>query len=482
MRVFSLILLLFVFTLSYSQKGLSEYVSDWSDNSNLKHAHVGVAVYDIDSNKEIACIDGDKMHIPASSYKLITTLNALEILGDEYRYETVIGYTGKIAEDGTLSGDLVIKGSGDPTLGSERIKGVLSFNDLISFVRDEVKQYGITCIDGKVIADESIFDSYPVAPSWQWNDLGNYYAGGAWGININENEYKIVYNTSAKVGSAANLLYTDPIIPNLVLQNEVSIDSAHTGDNAYVFGGPYDYTKRIVGTLPQSSQSFTIKGSIPDPPTFFAEAVNKKLIASNIKTGGSDANFKKKRAYDKLEIISTIISPPLSQICQYANHYSINLYCEAILKTIGYHTSKEGSGGQGIRAITKLMNKSGLNTDALHMNDGSGLSARNLVSPSLLAQQIALTARARGIELLKKQLPKAGSQGTVRTFLNGHKAEGKVWAKSGSMEHILSYSGICQARSGKWVSFSIIVNGYNGSYQDMKSKCAYLVDAIYQKY
>ena len=188
----------------------------------------------INTNKIVAAINPEISLIPASSLKLITTLSALDILGPEYTFTTKISYSGKIDPDGTLNGNIYIVGSGDPTLGSPRtsLKGeVLSFNKLIVDIGKSIRDRGITCIDGEVIADESIFDSYPISPSWQWNDLGNYYASGAWGINANENEYYIYFKRNLRIGRSTILHSYQPYIPQLELQNEVTIDSSNTPDN-----------------------------------------------------------------------------------------------------------------------------------------------------------------------------------------------------------------------------------------------------------
>ena len=484
MRDFRYGLFVFVsfFVLNDTYTQIDNFVENWRNHNVLQHANVGISVQEINTQKPIFGYNESLSLTPASSMKILTTLIALDELGADYTYKTKIAYDGKIDSDGTLQGNLYLIGSGDPTLGSARIPGTMEYTQLIKYIYQSIANFGITCIDGLIIADESIFDAYPIAPSWQWNDLGNYYAGGAWGINVNENEYSIYFNANYKVGSLSKLLYTDPVVPDLVLENEVVVDSANTGDNAYVFGGPYDFKKRIVGTIPQSKKKFKIKGSIPDPPKFLARKIQQYLDIKGIKSGGYFVKMKRRSKYKEKEVFATIESQPMRKIVKFANYFSINGYCEALLKTIGLVKKRKGSGGYGIRSIYEYLSRQKLDATALHLEDGSGLSARNMVSPEILTTFLTRYVKDNGLDIVKEVIPKAGASGTVRTFLKGRSARGNVWVKSGSMERILSYTGLCQTKSGKWVSFSLIINGYTGRYQDAKSKAEELIDKLYKSY
>lgn len=480
MRGFSLIICLVLPLLLLGQTKFESYITNWRAKKVTAHANIGVAVHELETGKILSGYNEDYSLVPASTLKLVTTLISLDKIGEDYKYETYTAHDGKIDPDGTLQGNLYIIGSGDPTLGSDRIPGNLSYKEFLAKFVKGIQSHGITCIDGDIIADESIFDSYPIAPSWQWNDLGNYYAGGAWGLNINENEYDIYFDSNYKVGSLSKLLFTDPWIPYLRLENEVVVDSANTGDNAYVFGGPYDFDKRIVGSIPQSKKRFKIKGSIPDPPKFLAGEIRSYLSKKGIKSNGVKVKVKSRDKHNHTHYLDTTFSPPLVEIVKYANYFSINQYCESLLKTLGNELTGKGSGGYGLRAINEYLVKLKVDATALHMEDGSGLSARNLVSPRFLSEFLSKYSIKNGSKIIKRVLPKAGADGTVRGLLNGRSSKGNIWVKSGSMERTLSYSGICKARSGKWVSFCIIINGYTGKYKDMKPGAEQVLDQIYK--
>lgn len=481
-RHIAVIYLLLVSISNFAQSDLQTRMDKHFGQSSYKHAALSVCVMDLETNKIVASINPEMSLIPASSLKLITTLSALDILGPDYTYATKISYSGKIDPDGTLNGNIYIVGSGDPTLGSPRVAlggEVLSFEKLIVDIGESIRDHGITCIDGEIIADESIFDSYPISPSWQWNDLGNYYASGAWGINANENEYYIYFKRNLRIGRSTILHSYEPFIPQLELQNEVTIDSSNTPDNAYVFGGPYDFKKRIVGTVPYGKSIFRIKGSIPDPPTFFAYHVYDQLRKYQISSRGYKAKFKAKKI--KMQDIKSYESPSLDIIAKITNYHSVNIYAESLIKTIGSEKNNQGSGRAGLYIVQKNMRKLGLKLTPLHMEDGSGLSARNIISSKFMCQFLDKMYDEIDHELLLTSIPHPGSMSTVRGVSTGDKARSNIWVKSGSMERIQTFSGYIRSKKGKWLSFSIMANGLHVKNKKIRPLMAQMMRTIYEK-
>ena len=448
-------------------------------SSEFKYASVSITVVDFESSEHLAEVNPDMSIIPASSLKLLTTLSAVELLSDTFQFVTRITHDGYIEQDGTLKGNIYIEGTGDPTFGSGEFKTEMDFTKLFPRIAQAIANKGITCVDGLIIADESEFNAFPISPSWQWNDLGNYYASGAWGININENEYTIVFKDRGAIGRRPKISYHYPSIPQLEFSNEVVVDSSHTGDQAYIFGGPYNYKKRIVGTIPQGTKTFSIKGSIPDPPLYAAYFLSKKLEDLKIKSNGYETEYYP-TAKSKRKLITRIKSPYLRDIARTANFDSNNLYCEAILKAMGKDKNGEATGQNGIAAIRGMLRKFKIDHKALNMEDGSGLSARNNISSHLLADFLQQFAKKKGIDYTIDFLPKAGSQGTVRGVLRNSAAQGHVWMKSGSMNRVLTYTGILEDSNGNWKTFSIMINGFDVDYKVMRSKVEKMVGWIYR--
>ncbi len=475
----SLLIVLFPTILTtQSNATLQAKIEKLSAHRIFESSNLSISVFDIATNTEVAGFRPAKVLAPASSQKLLTTFSCLKYLGQDFRFQTSFGYKGTIMADGTLDGDVIIKGGGDPTLGSDKVEGSMDFDDLLDHLSAKILEAGISCIQGNIIVDESIFDSYPVSPSWQWNDLGNYYASGAWGLNVNENQYYVYFKNRIHIGHRPKLSSIYPYVPDLQLSNELQIDSAGTGDQAYIFGGPYNYNKRIVGTIPQGDGSFSIRGSLPDPPEFFAYHLKQKLSKCNIQAGDIKTVYRPSRL--KYVPIDTVYSPELSTIIKTANTESNNLYTEAMLKMLGYVKRGQGSGQNGIASIYKLLRSYGIKTKPLHLHDGSGLSVRNQLSSRTLAKFLSSITKDLDIQSLIRMMPKAGYSGTVRGMLSGSPAKGKVWLKSGSMQAIQSYTGYVKTKDGNWCSFSIMINGYAEEYGTIRRKLEQMITAIYE--
>jgi D-alanyl-D-alanine carboxypeptidase/D-alanyl-D-alanine-endopeptidase (penicillin-binding protein 4) len=443
-----------------AQNEFNQKIAKLAESKALKYANVSISAFDIETKNQILNYRAEKSLIPASSIKLIPSLIALELFGHDYTFETKLMYDGQLESDGTLLGNVYIEGSGDPTLGFNRFKSTKPLKELLDYMSDAISSAGITCIEGHVIADESAFDSYPVCPSWQWNDLGNYYAGGAWGLNINENQYYLYFGGRSKIGLRPRIKFHEPFIEGLQFSNEVFVDSPGTGDQAYIFGGPYDYLKRVSGTIPQGNGLFRIRGSIPDPPLFVAQNLAKSLEEKNIHSYEAKTQFRPDyRKRFRKEIIA-LASPPLGEIVKETIFHSLNLHAEAMFKAICYSKYTTASGSRSLPIIKKRMKRAGIDIKGMHLEDGSGLSARNQISSQVLSSFIMYHANLHGPEKLTEYIPKAGSQGTVSSF--SQKKGVSAWLKSGSMNRIQSYTGLIKNKQGKWISFSFIANGFDG--------------------
>ncbi len=460
---------------------LQSRIDQLTSGTFYRHANIGISVREVSTGSLIAEKQKDKMLIPASALKLITTLSGLELLGEDFKFTTRITYDGKLGSDGVLKGNIYIEGGGDPSLGSDRIPGVLTAGKLIRQITDDLLRAGIKCVEGNIIADESVFNSFPVSPSWQWNDLGNYYAAGAWGLNINENLYNVWFNRSGPVGSSSRIAYFEPKVPGLILENEVTIDSAHTGDNTYIFGGPYHYGKRVVGTIPQGKDLYKVKGSLPDPPLFFAYSLLTEMEKRQMGGHNYRTQYRPLKNQKSRKLISEYKSPDLKTIIRFTNDLSINIYAESILKTLGKVKRKSGSGSEGIDVIKSNLKKHGLDIEPFNIEDGSGLSARNLMSPDLMAGFLAAYAKGKDTRLIRELIPPAGERGTVRHLLANSRAKGRLWVKSGSMDNILTYAGYCLSSSGKLVAFAVFLNGSTADKPNKnKAELENILEAIFR--
>jgi len=441
----------------------SQAIESFTSDPALRGTRVSVSVVDVKTNTLLAGYQSDEALIPASSLKVVTTASALALLGENFRYRTDLLIDGTV-ENGVLRGDVIIFGSGDPTLGSGQWDAVPDMDAVLDAFVAAIRKEGIQQIDGYVIGDASFFGNDPTAPSWEEKDMGNYYASGAWGLNLNENLCRVHFRQQARIGGKPILEDVEPVVPGLKLDNRVSLAGRNTGDEAYIHGKPRQYNRYITGTIPAGNGRFTIKGSIPDPPAFAAHHLRERLIARGITVG--------KKALNKEELLLTgyagrnakkrihrIESPILRGIITEANLYSNNLYCEALLRTMGRMKQGQGTRAGGQKAIRQLWEGRGLSFQGMAIEDGSGLSAMNRVSSRFLASVMRKVAVDDQLfSTFLASLPKAGQSGTLSNRLRNTAAVGKLWAKSGAIDGVRSYTGFARLDNGNWISFSVLVN------------------------
>ncbi|MBW6497485.1 MAG: D-alanyl-D-alanine carboxypeptidase/D-alanyl-D-alanine-endopeptidase, partial [Bacteroidales bacterium] len=272
--------LLFFFSFSgqspapnYLERELNRFASDPA----LKNASWGFCVIDIETGRTVVSRNEHQALVPASTQKVLTTASALMVLGPDFRYETTIGYSGRIDAGGVLHGDLIIKGSGDPSFGSSTMDDSLNLEKVFSVWLLAVYKAGIRQINGRVLADESVFDQELIPRKWLWEDMGNYYGAGASGLTANENMYTVYFQPGNAVGQPARVVMTEPQIPAMEFNNQVTTGPRGSGDQVYIFGAPYQMQRTLTGTVPLGSSNFPVRGSIPDPPFFVAAAFSEFL-------------------------------------------------------------------------------------------------------------------------------------------------------------------------------------------------------------
>ena len=449
---------------------LNSAINSILTHKNLQHAEIGISVID-ENGKSLYSKNGDKNLIPASLQKIVTNFTALAILGEDYKYTTSIAYSGDILPDGNLTGDIIIYGNGDPSLGSERYKKRPQIGKVINDIADFIKKKGITCIDGKIISDASYFGTDGTIHSWAWNDIGNYYACNTWSINIHENYYNLYFQLQASQNFQPKIKSHNPPIPGISFKNELTSGPKGSGDQSYIFGSPYTYNRFIRGSLPVGSGSFKIKGSIPDSPLYIAQLVSHKLNLINIHNGGAAAEYDTK-IQDK-EVIGQFKSASLRELVKSANLESINLYCESFLSTIG-----KGSRARGIKEVKSFLAENKIDTSDIYIEDGSGLSVWNNISSEDFSKLLNNLYKTYG-DKLQDYFPEAGVSGTLSYLFKDKEAKSHLWAKTGSMQQVMNYAGFTQTKSGKFVSFSIMINRHKVSNRKIRKIQEALMNTIY---
>jgi D-alanyl-D-alanine carboxypeptidase/D-alanyl-D-alanine-endopeptidase (penicillin-binding protein 4) len=436
---------------------LQSAINNFESDVQMKNGIIGFHVLNAKTGAVVYTKNGQVGLVAASSQKVITSTTALETLGPAYRYKTDLSYDGTI-ENGTLKGNLYLVGSGDPTTGSWR-SAATKESILLNKWIDAIAAAGIKKINGKVLVyDKVIEESIP--GGWIWDDIGNYYGAGATNFNWRENQYDIKL-ASGKPGGATAVVGTEPVLYNNNFINEIVAGKEGSGDNAIIFRAPLSSTAFLRGTISPNEKGFTISGSIPSPAFQLSQTLSQLLqekgygenLAGNDMLGVSLPP----KLPSGLKTIYSHLSPALDSINYWFLKKSLNLYGEALLKTLGSQKKMGGTIENGLSFIRSFWKTNGVDSFSIKMEDGSGLSPKNRITAEALAK-VMLYAKGRPwFNSFYKALPE----------LNG------LNMKSGSMGGVRSYTGY----SGDYV-FSIIVNNYNGSAADIQKKMWKVLDVL----
>lgn len=431
----------------------------FEEDRSFTHATISLYVIDSSTGKAITTKNIQVGMAPASCQKVITASTAFELLGHGFTYKTTLGYSGKHA-NGVLYGDIIIKGDGDPTLGSWRY-GATSEESIISNFKKAISQEGINEIKGHVIADESKWMGEVTPDGWIWQDIGSYYGAGARAVNWRENQYDLFLKSGKKIGDSVEITGTMPsTVIGLKLKSMATSAEKGSGDNAYIYfplNKEYGYVR---GTIPVNENKFIISGAMPHPANQLAatlEAALKNQPLENVLGENENMDYE-----DSMHIFYTYNSLPLDSIVYWFLKRSVNLYGEALLKTLGYELTKSGSVDSSISVVKKFWKKKGIEPSALNIIDGSGLSPGNRITTESLVTVLEYAKKQKWFSSFFNALPE----------INGIKM------KSGSIGGVVSYTGFIKSKTGDAYTFAFIINNYDGDANTIRTKMWKLLDVL----
>lgn len=468
MKTFYFFLLLFMTADCFSQSTKEKLTTAFADfEKDEQFAHAAIGLYVINSKTGEVLFDKNAQLglAPASTQKVVTSAAAYELLGKDFRYTSQLGYEGTI-QNGILNGKLIFTGSGDPTLGSWRWKETTeaSFTGkLLSALRAK----NITAINGDLLIDESKWESQATPGGWPWDDIGNYYGAGAWGVNWHENQYDLLLRPGHSVGDPVEIVSTQPALNNITFINELKTGKAGSGDNSIIYLPENGALAVIRGTIPAGVKTFKVSGSIPNGPQQMALTIEKSLKEGGISISGrplTAMNYQlneKKLQYNATSLAG-FDSPPLDSVSYWFLRESVNLFGEALVKTIAFQKKGMGSTEDGLDIIRDFWKSKGIDNTALKIKDGSGLSPANRLTPHAL---VTIMQFAR-------------KQPWFASFSNGLPLQNGLKMKSGYIGGVRSYTGYAKDKNGAEYTFAFIINNFDGSPSAVREKMWRILDLL----
>jgi D-alanyl-D-alanine carboxypeptidase/D-alanyl-D-alanine-endopeptidase (penicillin-binding protein 4) len=419
----------------------------------LEHSYWGVLVKSLKSGETLYALNPRRLMMPASNMKIVTLAAAAERLGWDYTYDTQVFAAGEI-DSGTLRGDLIVVGSGDPSVTDQDAEA------LFAEWTERLKSSGVRTIAGRIIGDDDAFEDSGLGFGWSWDDLPDDYAAGVSALQYNENAVRVTIAPGPAAGDSAGISITPPG-SGLVVVSSVSTSAADTASSIHTHRLPGSMRLELRGSIPIAAAPATLMVSVENPTLFFVGAMRQALIAHGIDVRGPAVDI------DEIQDapprprapLITHRSAPLSTLATRLMKVSQNLYAETLLKTIATTSPRTAERGRSEAAAT--LQGWGVGPEGLIQRDGSGLSRYDYVTADALVTILTHVDREERLRApFAAALPIAGRDGTLANRMKGTAAEGNARAKTGSMANVRGLSGYVAAADGEPLVFSILANNF----------------------
>ena len=458
-----LVLLLCFFPLQITAQPLQETVQQKLNIPALQGAWWGgMAAYVDEPQQTLFAVQGNQRMAPASTLKLLTTAAALHTLGPQHRFETRLYISTPPDNNGVLRGDVIVRGGGDMTLGSTRVKGSTRYQDVLNQWVKALQHAGIRRIEGTLYADTSLFEGPTIADKVNWENMGNYFAAPASALSFNDNLFAIHFKGELSGNKLAEVAATEPQIPGVELQSFVTTDAVSKKDNAYVYGAPDQYNLKIFGSIPTTLTGFTIKAAMPNPALFTVQALKQALQEAGIEVVGAPQVLAMKPDYSQATLLHTIQSPALKDILIIINKRSFNLYADMLLRHLALADGQPGTIRNGLQALNKFLRENQIaNENDAVIYDGSGLSRDNMITPQVLVNTLHFMAQSPYFEPYYKSLATPNDRGDLlllRYFLKPKHQVGDVRIKGGTIDGVKAVAGYVHDKDGRLISFAMMAN------------------------
>jgi D-alanyl-D-alanine carboxypeptidase/D-alanyl-D-alanine-endopeptidase (penicillin-binding protein 4) len=431
---------------------LRQFVDSLLDAPEIRQARLGVLVVDALAGDTLVSRDAGKLFVPASNMKLITAAVALDVLGPDFRFATPIVARGDV-QQGVLAGDLLVIGRGDPSV-SDNMAGDAMVP--LRAMADSLWERGLRRVRGHVVAYGNAFPDANAGAGWSWDDFEEPYGALIDELLFNEGFSELHVTGGDTAGAPATVRASPARTVPRVRLDVITVARTATDSAAHLRVAKDTLHGDVVvsGTIPARVVD-TVFATHPDPDGAYVAALTEALRDRGIVVSDSSVP-----ASSRMDTLFVRRAPPLSAILAYFLKPSQNQVGEMLFKSVALARTDTGTANSARRVVAERLRAWGARPDGFVVQDGSGLSRMDLVSPETIVHVLDAMRHASTFGLYHDALPVAGFDGTLRTRMRGTRAEANVRGKTGTLSAVRSLSGYVTTRSGRLLLFSILCNNY----------------------
>lgn len=433
-----------------------------------RNMHWGILIVDPTTGDTLYSRNAGKLFMPASNQKLLTGAVALARLGPEYHFTTdfhAVGPDGAPArvEGGVLMGDLVVVGSGDPTL-SDHARGDAMLPLLE--VADSLKARGITGIAGVIRAGGDALPGSPLGFGWAWDDLDAAYSAGVDELYFNEGFARVVVHGGARAGEAVRVR-TTPTTSAPTVRVQATTDTARARRSLRLERDATGEGLTLTGAI-AAGDSAVLSMTQRDPRGAYLAALGEALGRRGVTVASAAVGTPAAWEAAERAPLFTMRSPTLREIMPLLQKPSQNQIAEILFRTLGREIAGVGTEDSARAVVERQLVAWGAQPNGFAVRDGSGLSRHDYVTPETVIRVLAAMQRDTAFATFYHALPVAGVDGTISGRMKDTPAQGNVHAKTGFIDKARSLSGYVTTADSVTLLFSFLANNFTTTTREVE--------------
>jgi len=434
-----------------------DFVESVIEENTLRGASWSISFFSLRGDSLMYEYDGARLLIPASLTKLFVTAAALDALGADFQFETPCFRDGPILDTGELRGNLIVQAGGDPT---PEVKSSRYFRaPALRAWADSLKDRGVHSISGNLVLRVWPYRLESAAAGWEVGDVNAGFAPALDGFGFNNNVCHLGVFPAESLGGPARFV-RDPGYAPLHVRSSVTTKNGDSPPWIEMWSLPRDTSVAVIGEIPLHDDGEFLWVPMHDPALYFGCALRDALQQRGISIAGGIIVDRDISVSPTGEPLYVHRSPLLKQIISLINKDSDNYSTEYLLSAVGVAVTGSPERRHGLKAVEKFASRCGIQSREISLEDGSGLTRRNVVSAQAVTKLLRAMHRHPESEVFRASLSQSGVDGTLSYRLSTESSARRVFGKTGSMTRVSGVAGYAETACGDTVAFAVLCNNF----------------------